>query len=79
MEFPIFEGENPREWVHKSEKYFYLYQVDEHQKVGIAEMYHDGKADTWFQSFKWGKKELSWSELVEEIANFFNLDLPRKV
>ncbi|KAL2506516.1 Uncharacterized protein Adt_22137 [Abeliophyllum distichum] len=45
IDFPVFGGGNPREWVKKANKYFQLHQIPDEMKMGIVEMYLNGKAD----------------------------------
>lgn len=49
LELPPFSSGNPREWLRKCQKYFLNYQVPENQKLGMVEMFLEGKADNWFQ------------------------------
>jgi hypothetical protein len=39
LEFPIFRGGDPVEWLNKAEQYFTLYQIPEAKKVSIASMH----------------------------------------
>lgn len=49
LEFHIFEGGDPIEWLNKADQYFELYQVPEERKVAIASMHLSGKAaDIWY-------------------------------
>ena len=45
MELPMFSSGNPREWVRKCQKYFLNYRIAECQKVDVAEMFLEGRAD----------------------------------
>lgn len=51
INFPYFNGEDPRERLRKARKYFQMHQVPDDLKVGIAKMYLKGKADIWFHGF----------------------------
>ena len=50
VEFPTFDGLNPRQWVKKCAKYFNLCKIPDYQKVDLALMYLLGKAEVWFSS-----------------------------
>lgn len=51
MDFPRFEGKDPRGWVNKCEKIFLLNPYMESKtKVLYATLYLDGEADIWFQT-----------------------------
>ncbi|KAH0706166.1 hypothetical protein KY285_010686 [Solanum tuberosum] len=80
MEFPRFEGGDPRGWIMKVEKYFCYYQTQEEHKFDIASMYLEGDA---LDLFSWINREqtlLYWEELVKALqenygpAEFQNLD-----
>ncbi|XP_027076964.1 uncharacterized protein [Coffea arabica] len=72
MELPMFSSGNPREWVRKCQKYFLNYQIAECQKVDVAEMFLEGKADNWFQGVKLVKPRLSWGEFSELLCERFS-------
>lgn len=44
MEFPKYEGGDPRGWILKAEKYFRYYHTPEELKLDIAAMYLEGDA-----------------------------------
>ncbi|KAF7841564.1 retrotransposon gag domain, Retroviral aspartyl protease [Senna tora] len=63
MEFPKFEGGDPRGWILKAKKYFRYYQTPDELKVDIAAMYLEGDA---LDLFAWINTEhtiLYWEEL----------------
>ncbi|XP_026383767.1 uncharacterized protein LOC113279283 [Papaver somniferum] len=39
LDFPRFDGDNPRGWIQKSERYFHLKNIEEHLKVNIVAIY----------------------------------------
>jgi len=51
VEFPTFDGSNPRNWVKKYAKYFNLCRILGNQKLDLALMYLQAKAETWFSSY----------------------------
>lgn len=55
IEFPRFDGTNPRAWVRKCERYFQLKNIDVFKRVDIASIHFDGKADDWFLDYQEGK------------------------
>ncbi|KAL2532080.1 Uncharacterized protein Adt_05431 [Abeliophyllum distichum] len=71
IDFPQFNGESPREWVRKANKYFQLHQVPDELKVGIAEMYLKGKADVWFHGFQSSHPNADWEILATEVCRRF--------
>ncbi|KAH0737643.1 hypothetical protein KY290_036348 [Solanum tuberosum] len=69
MEFPRFEGGDPRGWILKAEKYFCYYQTQEKQKFGITAMYPE--VDT-LDLFSWINRErtlLYWKEMPTNFSN----------
>lgn len=65
MELPLFDfdGHNPREWIRKCDKFCLVHQIEDRQKTYLAEMYWEGKVDTWYQSLKLTRGRISWKEL----------------
>ncbi|XP_038687486.1 uncharacterized protein LOC119986865 [Tripterygium wilfordii] len=73
MEFPKYDGGDPRGWILKAEKYFRYYQTPEDLKVDIAAMYLEGDA---LDLFAWVNRErtlLYWEELVNTLHESFGL------
>lgn len=60
IEFPVFEGMNPREWIKKCRKYFSLCKVPDSQKLDVASMHTRGKAEIWFNSYVQTRKNIDW-------------------
>lgn len=71
MEFPKFEGGDPRGWILKAEKYFRYYQTPDELKVDIAAMYLEGDA---LDLFSWLNNErtlIYWDELVKALQESY--------
>lgn len=65
MDFPKFEGGDPRGWILKAEKYFRYCQTLDEMKIEIAAMYLEGDA---LDLFAWINNERTivyWEELVK--------------
>ncbi|KAF9617424.1 hypothetical protein IFM89_036385 [Coptis chinensis] len=73
VDFPRFDGENPRAWAHKCSKFFQIHPIEENQKASLASLYLEGKADAWFLDYQEGKECIQWEELVEDICGRFEL------
>nr|XP_027090423.1 uncharacterized protein LOC113711457 [Coffea arabica] len=71
LELPVFKGEQPREWIRKTQKYFQLHRIPKEQWLGLAEFYLEDKADVWYQSFKAGKDNIEWESFSEELHRRF--------
>lgn len=51
VDFPRFEGKDPRGWLSKCDKFFQLNPaLKNRQRVMYAALHLDGEADTWYQS-----------------------------
>jgi hypothetical protein len=67
MNFPKFEGENPKLWQSRCESYFDMYDVDYSIWVKVASMHFEGPAARWLQSVEHRVKTTSWTELCSWI------------
>ncbi|KAL0408450.1 UNVERIFIED_CONTAM: hypothetical protein Sradi_1779400 [Sesamum radiatum] len=68
VEFPRFNGDEPRAWVRKCLRYFQIiYTVLEDQKVHLASIHLDGRAELWFQSLIEGKEVPTWNHFVQAV------------
>ncbi|XP_026379637.1 uncharacterized protein LOC113274474 [Papaver somniferum] len=67
IDFPKFDGNNPRSWIQKCNKFFQLHLMDEEQKVMIASLHLEGRADVWYQDYQVGKELLLWEEFCDDI------------
>ncbi|GJX09954.1 retrovirus-related pol polyprotein from transposon TNT 1-94 [Tanacetum coccineum] len=65
MEFPKFEGGDPRDWILKAEKYFRYYETLDESKVEIASMYLEGDPLELFTWINAEHNHLYWEELVK--------------
>ena len=45
IDFPLFDRENPREWVRRANKYFQIHGVEEELKFDITQLYFKDKVD----------------------------------
>ncbi|CAA0822266.1 Unknown protein, partial [Striga hermonthica] len=72
IEFPRFDGSNPRAWILKCSGYFKLVpNISKTQKVILASMHLEGKAALWFQNLSAKQPELNWSQFVEIVSARF--------
>lgn len=67
LEFPKFEGGDPRGWILKAEKYFRFYQTPDDLKVEVAAMYLEGDALDLFAWINSERTLLYWEELVKAL------------
>ena len=71
LNFPTFEGENPKGLVYKCERFFKYNEVPKLEKVAIASMHLEGKALNWFQGYEPSVKDLNWETLATNITARF--------
>lgn len=71
LELQVFTGENPREWLRKCTKFLELHQLSDSERMEAVELYLDGRADVWYQSFKMLKGKVSWPEFSEALLRRF--------
>ncbi|KAL4303244.1 hypothetical protein GQ457_10G021490 [Hibiscus cannabinus] len=71
IELQSFDGDNPRGWIRKCEKFFSIFAIPEQNKVEIAAMYLVGRAETWFDGYTMQKTRLTWHEFVADLCHRF--------
>ncbi|KAL4271596.1 hypothetical protein GQ457_13G023790 [Hibiscus cannabinus] len=71
IELQTFDGENPRGWVRRCQKYFSIFAIPEFQKMEIASMYLVGKAETWFDGYIMQKNKATWHEFTTDLCHRF--------
>lgn len=67
LEFPKFDGTNPRLWIKKCCKYFSLCKISEDQKVDLASLNMIDQAEHWISSYLSIRKNVDWSDFVIEL------------
>ncbi|XP_071914038.1 uncharacterized protein [Coffea arabica] len=78
MDLPTFEGNNPREWIRKADKYFKIHEIEENMKAEIAELYFRDRADIWFHGVFHGRETISWTELSTAMSIRFGEGSPEE-
>lgn len=58
MDFPKFDGSNPKIWIKKCENFFDIYAVLPEHRVKLAVMNFSGSADFWMQSIEMDLRKL---------------------
>jgi hypothetical protein len=72
--FPRFDGEQPRRWKTRAEKYFRMYFVEPSLWISVSEMHFDGAASLWYQSIEDQVTEYSWPEFCALLLERFDRD-----
>lgn len=74
MNFPHFDGENPKLWPARSEDYFDMYQISCCFWVCVASMHFSGPAACWLQSIEHKVVEIPWSQFCALVLDRFGRD-----
>ncbi|KAG2577003.1 hypothetical protein PVAP13_6NG073760 [Panicum virgatum] len=74
MDFPKFDGSNPRLWKDKCELFFEVYCVSESLKPRFAALNFSGSAASWLQTLERRGRVGSWEELHKAVCNRFDRD-----
>lgn len=72
VEFPRFSGEDPRGWVKKCQRFFNVNPVLEEEKVMLAALHLDGKADNWYMDYFEGRNHVGWGMFTEMVIERFS-------
>jgi len=79
LEFPSFDGTNPRHWIKKCSRYFALCKIPDDQRLDVASIHLVGKAETWFTSYIAVRKNVDWSDFIVDVCSRFREELGSKV
>ncbi|KAK6132617.1 hypothetical protein DH2020_033647 [Rehmannia glutinosa] len=72
IDFPRFDGNNPRSWILKCNGYFKLIpNIPDVQKVTLASMHFEGKAASWFQNYSQKFIGHTWNQFLEVVTTRF--------
>jgi hypothetical protein len=71
LNFPVFDGDNPKLWISHSEDYFDLFDLDPTRWVKIACMHLRAAASRWLPSVEKKLKSCSWSEFKQLVMDRF--------
>lgn len=74
MQFPKFDGQNPRIWKDNCQSYFELYQLPEGMWVTAAHLHFEGNAAKWYQAYKQNHTFKNWNHLCEVVEEEFGSD-----
>lgn len=74
LNFPVFEGSNPKLWKKRCEIFFEFYAVPVDKWVKLGVLNFDGSALLWLQSMEARVNEMGWEELCVALCNRFGRD-----
>ncbi|KAH6761080.1 hypothetical protein C2S51_018029 [Perilla frutescens var. frutescens] len=72
IDFPRFDGTQPRVWILKCNSYFKMIpNIPEEQRIALATMNFEEKAALWYQSYSTKLVNLTWNQFVDVVAARF--------
>lgn len=74
MDFPKFDGDNPRLWRERSENYFALYSVQSELRTRFAALNFTGSAALWLQKIEADGRIEDWETLCRMVDFHFSRD-----
>lgn len=74
LEFPHFNGDNPRSWLRQCHRFFMVNPMAEHEKVILTSMHLEGKAEYWYIDYVEGREHMGWNMFVAMVMDRFEED-----
>lgn len=74
LDFPAFDGKNPKLWISRCETYFDMYQVDPEVWVRIVSMHLSPTVACWFESVERKFPALHWALLYQLLVERYGKD-----
>ncbi|WVZ90409.1 hypothetical protein U9M48_036715 [Paspalum notatum var. saurae] len=74
LNFPHFDGENPKLWIIRSESYFDMYGVEQSMWIRVASMHFEGVAARWLQSVERELRFANWAQFCRLVLDRFGKD-----
>ncbi|XP_026451897.1 uncharacterized protein LOC113352269 [Papaver somniferum] len=71
VDFPRFNGTNPRGWALKCERYFNLHRFPDDERVDMAAIHFNSPIDSWFLNYQQSKEFISWESFKHDICARF--------
>ncbi|XP_026444472.1 uncharacterized protein LOC113344718 [Papaver somniferum] len=71
LDFPRFDGENPKSWIQKCEYYFQMQGVPDVNRTRMAAIHLDGKATKWYDNLCITQPHISWKCFCENLCARF--------
>lgn len=74
LDFPYFDGENPKLWLSRCADYFEFYNIEQSLWVRLASMHFADPTSRWFQLVDRKVKQSSWLEFSAMVLDRFGRD-----
>jgi hypothetical protein len=67
LNFPMFDGENPKLWIRRTQNYFDMYSVESNLWVYVSSMHFVGAAARWWSSLREQFQCSSWPMVCQPL------------
>lgn len=74
LNFPAFDGDNPKLWISRAQDYFELCPVESSAWIKVATMHFTHSAGRWLPSVQNQLKTCSWSQFCQLVLGRFGHD-----
>ncbi|KAK6136938.1 hypothetical protein DH2020_029316 [Rehmannia glutinosa] len=75
FEFTKFNGDNPRLWLRRCNKYFFYNALSDFEKIVVAGMNMEATADHWYLEYVEGRENMPWERFSTMVLDrFLNVD-----
>lgn len=71
LEFPKFDGTEPKGWSIKADQYFEFINVEDQRKIKLAAIHLEGKASVWYRFYQSNKPVHNWKCFLVDVINRF--------
>jgi hypothetical protein len=71
MNFPMYDGEEPSDWVYKANQYFFVHNTPHEYKNLLASFNMEGKALIWFEDMHQFGSLPNWETLTQGLLDRF--------
>jgi hypothetical protein len=75
IEFPKFDGENPKLWQQQCETYFEVFRIQPSLRTRYAALGFQGNAALWFQSVETTGRVEDWSVMCRLVHDYFGKNM----
>lgn len=79
IEFPKFDGSDPKGWIIRADQYFEFINIEEQKKVKLAGLHFEGKASIWYCFYQSSRGNGNWklfqTDLLLRFENPDNRDV----
>jgi hypothetical protein len=74
MQFPFFDGTQPKIWLDKCTRYFKIYNMEKKLWVEAASLHLQENAAKWWQVYQLQHPDVKWKKFAEDIQSKFGND-----